>query len=147
MNEDAKAILERIRQSMGPEILELMLKTAEGAAPQLREWPPERVFQYVRCRLGFTQEELARKAGLAQSQVSRLESGSDCLLSAWARAYGAMRFELHLLPSSNEAIEELEARAEVGRPQRHWLRQRARPRRLWRDGVMISRAEWNATRD
>jgi transcriptional regulator with XRE-family HTH domain len=132
---------------MGPEVLELMLRTAESAVPQLKEWPPERVFQYVRCRLRFTQSELAQKAGLTQSQVSRVESGADCLLSTWTRAYAAMGFELHLLPSSNASVEELEERADIGRPEGHWLRQRARPRRLWRNGIMISRAEWNAARD
>lgn len=128
----------RVRHEMGPEPLELMLNTAEAAAPQLKGWPPERAFQYIRCRLRFTQSELAQKAGLTQSQVSRVESGSDCLLSTWTRAYAAMGFGLVLLPASAMSVDELEKRAEEGRPQGHWKRQRSRPRRVWRDGRMIT---------
>ena len=146
MTDETMTMVARIRQAMGPELVELMLKTGAMAPPELKEWPPHRVFQYLRCRLTFTQSELAEKAGLTQSQVSRVESGADCLLSTWKRAYAAMGFELVLLPASGSSIEELEKRAEAGRPETHWLRQRARPRRLWRDGVMLSRAEWNATR-
>lgn len=145
-DEKAFSILERMKLSMGPEVLALLLETSEEAPAELREWPPERMFQYLRCRLSFTQGELARKAGLTQSQVSRVESGADCLLSTWTRAYAAMGFTLHLLPASALEIAALEHRSEEGRPEGHWLRQRARPRRLWRDGVMVSRAEWNAAR-
>lgn len=140
-------ILNRVRQSLGPEVVETLLKSAAAGPLELRDWPPERMFQYLRCRLRFTQGVLARKAGLTQSQVSRIESGADCLLSTWTRAYAAMGFKLHLLPASGRTVEELERHAEAGRPQGHWLRQRARPRRLWRNGAMISLAEWNSARD
>lgn len=140
-------ILNRVKQSLGPEVVELLLESAEAAPLELKDWPPERMFQYLRCRLRFTQGELARKAGLTQSQVSRVESGADCLLSTWTRAYAAMGFVLRLLPLSAMKVEELEKRAEEGRPQGHWLRERSRPRRLWRNGVMISLAEWKAARE
>lgn len=129
---------EQIRRSMGQEPLVLMLQAAEAAPRECREWPPERVFQYVRCRLRFTQAELASKSGLTQSQVSRVESGADCRLGTWMRVYAAMGFELRLLPSSSMGLTELEGRAEEGRPQGHWMRQRSRPRRVWRDGRMIT---------
>lgn len=150
MTNDAErgaAILGRVRAAMGPEVVELLLKSSETAPPELREWPPERMFQYLRCRFSFTQLELAKKAGLTQSQVSRMESGADCLLSTWTRVYAAMGFELKLLPAGKASVEELERHAELGRPQGHWLRQRARPRRFWVDGKMISQAEWNAARE
>lgn len=146
-DEQASAMLARVGLSMGPEVLELLLKSAETEPRELRGWPPERMFQYLRCRLRFTQGELAQKAGLTQSQVSRVESGADCLLSTWTRVYAAMGFELHLLPAAAASVVELERRAEEGRPEGHWLRQRARPRRLWLNGVMLSRAEWHAARD
>ena len=41
--------------------------------------------------LHFTQAELAQKAGLAQSQVSRVEAGADALLSTRLRVYSARR--------------------------------------------------------
>lgn len=145
-DEDGAAILERVRRSMGPEPVELLLKAGGEAPVELRSWPPERMFQYLRCRLRFTQLELAQKAGLTQSQVSRVESGADCLLSTWTRAYAAMGFELRLLPTSGMGVEELEKSAEAGRPHGHWLRQRARPRRFWMNGRTVSTAEWNAAR-
>lgn len=137
-DEDASVILARVTGALGPELLELILGMTESVVPQLKDWPPERVFQYVRCRLRFTQSELANKAGLTQSQVSRIESGADCQISTWARAYAAMGFELRLLPASAMSDGELEKRAEEGRPQGHWLRQRSRPRRHWGDGRMIT---------
>lgn len=145
--EDGDAILERVRRSMGPEPVELVLKSGGEAPVELRNWPSERLFQYLRCRLQFTQLELAQKAGLTQSQVSRVESGADCLLSTWTKVYAAMGFELRLLPTSGLGVEELEKRAVEGRPHGHWLRQRARPRRLWINGRMVSTAEWNAARE
>jgi DNA-binding XRE family transcriptional regulator len=132
---------------MEPELIELILKIREDAPPQLTEWPSHRTVQYFRSRLEFTQDEIARKAGLTQSQVSRVESGADCLLSTWTKVYAAMGFRLALLPLSDLSLKCLEAVAERGRPENHWTRQRARPRRIWRDGVMISRAEWNALMD
>lgn len=145
-DEEGISILESVKRSMGPEPVELLLKAGIAAPAELRSWPPERMFQYLRCRFRFTQLELARKAGLTQSQVSRVESGADCLLSTWVRAYAAMGFELRLLPASEMGVEELERNAETGRPQGHWLRQRARPRRFWMDGRMVSTAELNAAR-
>lgn len=145
-DEEGISILESVNRSMGPEPVELLLKAGADAPAELRSWPPERMFQYLRCRFRFTQLELARKAGLAQSQVSRVESGADCLLSTWVRAYAAMGFELRLLPATGMGIEELERSAEAGRPQGHWLRQRARPRRFWMDGRMVSTVELDAAR-
>lgn len=136
--EGGSAILDRIRRSMGPEIVELLLKSAGAAPLELRDWPPERMFQYLRCRLRFTQNELAQKAGLTQSQVSRIESGADCQLSTWTRAYAAMGFDLRLLPASDLTLEELNKRAEQGRPHGHWMKERSRPRRIWRDGSMLT---------
>ncbi len=114
---------------MGPELLELVLRASEAAPRKWREWSLERQFEYLRCRLSFTQAELAAKAGLAQSGISLIEGGGDALMSSWKRLYAAMGFELLVLPVSKASIEELEKRAEKGRPAGHWRRQRARPRR------------------
>ncbi|MDO8757130.1 MAG: helix-turn-helix domain-containing protein [Elusimicrobiota bacterium] len=145
--EDGSAILARVRRAMGPEMAEVLLSWGKAGPVECRQWPPAMMFQHLRCRLRFSQAELARKAGLTQSQVSRIESGADCLLSTWARAYAALGFELKLLPSSHESIEELERRAEEGRPRDHWARERAKPRRHLLDGRMVSRAEFDAARN
>lgn len=144
--EEGMAILARVRQEMGPEMAELLLAWGKAGPVEFRRWPPAMMFQHQRCRLEFSQAELAHKAGLTQSQVSRIESGADCLLSTWTRAYAAMGFELSLLPSSEARIEELKVRADEGRPRAHWLRQRAKPRRHLLAGRMVSRAEFDAAR-
>lgn len=145
--EEGLDIQARIRRDMGPEMAEQLLALGKTGPAEFQKWPPAMMFQHLRCRLRFSQAELARKAGLTQSQVSRIESGADCLLSTWARAYAALGFELKLMPSSNESVEELERRAEEGRPSDHWRRERAKPRRHLLDGRMVSRAEFDAARN
>lgn len=145
--EEGSAILAQVRRDMGPEMAERLLALGKTGPREFQQWPPAMMFQHMRCRLRFSQAELARKAGLTQSQVSRIESGADCLLSTWARAYAALGFELKLLPTSSESLESLERRSEVGRPSDHWLRQRAKPRRHLLDGRMVSRAVLDAARN
>lgn len=130
-HEEGMAMIARVRRELGPEMAELLFKSVAAAPAEAREWPPERMFQFFRCRLKFTLDELAGKAGLVQSQVSRIESGADCLLSTWTRAYAAMGLELLLIPASSVGLEELERLSESGRPEGHWRRQRTKPRRLW----------------
>jgi len=130
-HEEGLAMIARMRREMGPEMAEVLFKWGMASPAEARNWPPERMFQFFRCRLKFTQDELAGKAGLVQSQVSRIESGADCLLSTWTRAYAAMGLELLLIPASSVVLEELERLSEAGRPEGHWRRLRARPRRLW----------------
>ncbi len=144
--EEGLAILARVRREMGPEMAELLLDWEKSGPKEFRQWPAAMMFQHMRCRLEFSQSELAQKAGLTQSQVSRIESGADCLLSTWTRAYSALGFELRLLPTSEVSLVELTGRAEAGRPRTRWLRQRAKPRRYLLEGRMVSRAEFDAAR-
>ena len=51
----------------------------------------------LRGSLGLTQVQLAAKAKLTQSDVSRAESRSDCLVSTLDRYAKALGGELHLL--------------------------------------------------
>lgn len=60
------SMIAHLRREMGPEVVELLLKLSDAAPAELREWPPERVFQYIRCRFKFTQTEIGLKAGLTQ---------------------------------------------------------------------------------
>ena len=125
-------VLRRLQAAMaalGPDLFEELLKAGAAVPAEWAGWPDERRFEFLRCRLQFTQGELAAKAGLAQSQVSRIEGGCDGLLSTWKKLYAAMGFELVLLPTSTMTLPELRLHAEIGRPQGHFLRQRARPRR------------------
>lgn len=110
-------MLARVRASMGAEPLEVILAAGRALPESYRDWPPARMIQFVRLRLGFTQQELARKAGLAPSQISRLEGGKDCLLSTWARAYNALGVAVRIGPESDLTVEELVRSAAEGRPQ------------------------------
>lgn len=111
--------------------LEVLLNAGMKLPADWRSHSVQRNFQSIRCRLRFTQEELALKAGLTQSQISRVESGADALVSTWTRVYQAMGFQLVLVPVSDQTLEALEKHAEAGRPDGDWIRQRARPRRRW----------------
>ena len=139
-------ILVRLRETMGPDPFAELLKAAAAIPEHWRTQPAARNFQEIRCRLRFTQAELAGKAGLVQSQVSRVEGGEEALLSTWTRLYEAMGFGLVLLPVSAATVFELEKRAEVGRPKHHWMRQRARPRRKRRSQRKETRANPAGTR-
>lgn len=128
-HEQGLAIQRRVRESMGPEELQLILEASGRLPEDWRRVPAERGFEFLRSRLRFTQCELARKSGVAQAQISRLEGGGDALLSTWRRLYAAMGFELLLVPLTAMSIDELDARADAGRPEGHWRRTRAKPRR------------------
>lgn len=111
------AIQARVRAAMGPEPLDILLSSVRTLPESCRNWPSPRLFQWIRFRLGFTQQELARRAGLAPSQISRLEAGRDCLFSTWTRAYAAMGLDVRLIPASLETAEQLEAKSPAGRPE------------------------------
>ena len=126
---EAMSIMAETRAAMGPDPFAILLKAPEALPSEWRGKSADEGFEYLRRRLAFTQDELARKSGVAQSIVSRVEGGADAYLSTWRRIYAAMGFDLMLLPISRLTVEELERRAEEGRPAGHWMRQRARPRR------------------
>ncbi len=129
MNDNER--LERLRAALGPDLLEEVLKVGALVPSKWSDRTAERGFEYLRCRLEFTQQELAEKTGLTQARISKIEGGADALLSTWRRLYRAMGFGLLLLPVSELSADQLRKLAERDRPQGHWLRQRARPRRRW----------------
>lgn len=123
--------LQETLKNAGPDELQELLRLGMSLPADWRGWPPERCLEYLRCRLKFTQDELAKKAGLAQSLVSRIEGGAPALLGTWVKLFKGMGFDLVLLPVSDLPLKAIERKAERGRPAGHWLRQRARPRRRW----------------
>jgi transcriptional regulator with XRE-family HTH domain len=83
------------------------------------EWrtqTPDGFLRMLRQRLQFTQDELARKAGMPQVQVSRLESAADARLSTWRRVFDAMGCDLVVLPIPRLTPQETERAAQEGRP-------------------------------
>ena len=132
---DAGALsrLEALLRNAGPDDMTVLLRLGRRLPADWRHWQPKRCLEYLRCRLQFTQEELGRKAGVAQSLVSRIEGGAPALLGTWTKLFKAMGFDLVLLPVSALTERELRDKAEEGRPQGHWLKTRARPRRRWNE--------------
>ena len=122
----------RSRGKYGPDLIELLLEVASALPEQWLKRTPDHGFEYLRCKLRFGQEELGRKTGMTQACVSRIEGGADVRLSVWRRLYAVMGFDLVLLPVTRLKVEELEDQAAQGRPENHWLYERARPRRRWR---------------
>ena len=127
----ASELFQELRRSLGPELIEQLLASGPHIPELWRGWRPDRGLEYLRCRLRFSQRELARKSGLSQSRISLIEGGADARLSTWREIYAAMGFELMLLPLSAMDLAVLEKFAARGRPQGHWLRTPARPRRRW----------------
>lgn len=123
--------IKELRRRLGPELIEILLELGPQVPQPWRGWAPDRGLEYLRCRLRFSQRELAQKSGLSQSRLSLIEGGADARLSTWREIYRAMGFELMLLPLSAMDLAALEKFAARGRPQGHWLRTPARPRRRW----------------
>lgn len=132
---EALAELKKLIAESGPPPFETWLDFARGAPEDLSSWPPARVYQFIRCRLRFSQAELSEKTGLSQSNLSRIEAGEDCLVSTMRRIYAAMGLELMLVPRSKETPRELESAADRGRSIRRRISQGAKPRRRWYRGA------------
>ena len=131
------------RAKHGPELLDLLLELGPQLPELWREWAPDRGLEYLRCRLRFSQKELAQKSGLSQSRVSLIEGGEDACLSTWRRLYAAMGFELLVLPVTAMDYFALEEFAQRGRPPGHHAKSRSRPRRRW----LRQQAEERAAKD
>jgi hypothetical protein len=112
-----------------PDAFEELLALGALIPEPWKSWPPQRLFEFLRCLLQVTQDQVALKSGLAQSQVSRVEGGEDARVSTWRKAYHAMGFDLVLLPVARVSRKEMERMAEEGRMTHRWWRQHARPRR------------------
>jgi transcriptional regulator with XRE-family HTH domain len=139
--EYGKAALRRVREAFGPELLDVLLKSAGALPPPWRDWAPGEGLRFVRYRLRFTQKELAGKAGLTQAQVSRAEGGAYARLDTWQRLYAAMGLELVMLPACARPLEELEKDLEASRPPGHWRLSGGRPRPRRKDRTATEKSE------
>lgn len=115
----------------GPDPFNELVSFGQLLPAPWRDWPPEDWFVSLRCFLQTTQDQIALKSGLSQSQVSKLEGGCDSRLSTWRKAYAAMGFDLVLVPVARYEEKQLRRMSEEGRSTDRWWRQHARPRR-WR---------------
>lgn len=65
-----------------------------------RTWTFDRQVWYLRKHLGLTQEELARRSGVSQRRISRIEAGDDVKLSTLRALWRALGYEQLVIPDS-----------------------------------------------
>ncbi len=75
---------------------EIMIYTSR--APQRAKFAPAIFMRALRVTLCMTQAGLARRAGMTQAQIVRLESGRDARLDTWRKVYDAMFCDLLIIP-------------------------------------------------
>ena len=121
--------LRRTLKDLGADWLEGLFQTRCAVPKEWLKMSPAEGLESLRCRLEFTQNELAEKSGLTQAQVSRIEGGSDALLSTWTKLYAAMGVALVILPLSALSANDLRKQADGARTAWQRRRQRAKPRR------------------
>ena len=96
-------------------------------APKRVDQPPGVYVRALRGALRMSQAQLARRAGLPQSHVARLESGQlDARLGTWRRLFDAMFCALLVLPRPRKrpgdalADRQLETRQFIGSRSSPW---------------------------
>ena len=68
-------------------------------APEKARRGPEMYLRALRTELRMSQAVLARRAGMTQAQIDRLEKGrADARLGTWRRVYAALFCELLIVP-------------------------------------------------
>ncbi len=77
--------------------IELAATAVNRAGPWTR-WSLDRQLWYLRVSADLTQAELARRSGICQARLSRLEAGGDMKLSTLKRLFAALGWEVLLLP-------------------------------------------------
>jgi transcriptional regulator with XRE-family HTH domain len=79
--------------------------------------------RFCRLRAGLTQQELARKAGMSQSALARLEAGRvKPRVDTMARLLRECRMSLELFPISGAGVDRTTIRKMLALPPRQRLR-------------------------
>jgi transcriptional regulator with XRE-family HTH domain len=77
---------------------------------ELGEISPGNQILLIRTRLGLSQEQLARRAGMTRVQLGRIESGrADPRLSSLHKLFNALLCGLVILPRAGETLERVVA--------------------------------------
>lgn len=93
-------------------------RLAAGSAARLAErqaraapaasLPPHELVLYLRTALHMTQAQLARRAGIPQSHLAKLESGKvDAQLGTWRKVLAALFCETIVVPKLARPLEEI----------------------------------------
>ncbi|MBI5241906.1 MAG: helix-turn-helix domain-containing protein [Elusimicrobia bacterium] len=81
-----------------PDPLEVVAKQAVPALGMWGGWTLDRQLWYLRKAQDLSQKELARRAGLTQARISRMEAGADFKWSTMSAVLAALGYEPMLLP-------------------------------------------------
>lgn len=91
-------LIQALKDAGEVDLIDQLSACARGAPKEWVRWTLDRQVWYLRKIADLTQQELACRAGLVQSHVAKVEAGRDVRVSTLRRLYGAMGWELLLLP-------------------------------------------------
>jgi DNA-binding XRE family transcriptional regulator len=99
-------------------------------APEKARRDPAAYLRALRVELRMSQAVLARRAGMTQAQIDRLEKGrADARLGTWRRVFEAMFCELLVVPLARRRPGDAVAEQRLSRA---WARPWSSPDRLGR---------------
>jgi DNA-binding XRE family transcriptional regulator len=99
-------------------------------APDKARHNPAMYMRALRAELRMSQAALARRAGMTQAQIDRLEKGrADARLGTWRRVFEAMFCELLVVPLARKRPSDAVAEQRLARS---WARPWSPPDRLGR---------------
>jgi len=89
-------------------VLSRFIDWAANAPEGAGEYAPSGLIRLTRTRLGMTQAQLAKRCGLTQPHIAKIESGTvDMQLTTLRRIFSAMRCRLVLAPQPEESLEKI----------------------------------------
>jgi len=92
-------------------VLNNLISFGKKSSPEWESLSIDQLIKMVRHRLGMTQAQLAKRAGLVQSHIAEIESGKvDVQLSTLRKIFSAMECDLMMLPRFREKPDVLIAR-------------------------------------
>ncbi len=94
-----------------------------GRAPAAAQLEPHAMIRMLRSALHMTQAQLAKRAGLAQSHLAKIESGKvDTQVSTLRKVFGALNCDVLVVPRMRKTPEEAVVERVKERARRNVLR-------------------------
>ena len=92
------SVLAELRKALNePDPEDLIAKSVAGMGPWA-SWTFQRQIWYLRKKAGLSQKDLARRSGVTQARLSRIEKGADLKLSTLASIFLALGHDLLVVP-------------------------------------------------
>lgn len=97
---DDRIVLETLKKLVSaPDVLD-ELAAAAKAAGAWRNWTFDRQVWFLRKYHRFTQARLAKRSGVSQRRISRIEAGDDVKLSTLRTLWRALGYEPLVIPDA-----------------------------------------------